>query len=344
MRDVIRNFCLQDELEAAYKLIVAGFGDLQEIDMGNDFYHLPHQSLASGIERLMKCYICLVCEARNGSFPNCQDLKKLGHDLSSLSETICCKYISKNKIPRLKEDYSFLVNDELLKRIIHILSEFGKKARYYNLDVVTGKQKLPINPKEKWEELESSIEDIAPYLGSEATEALQRDYYPRVHSQIIAKLERFIRAIAMQFTLEEHGGRLRQYSSVFTSFRKLRDEELGTTDYRRSVKILRRKKEKWSKRTEEEIQKSAYPTKRIFRDHFNGEWPFRSDQVFIECREILFFIVNIEGYDFALNGAAASRYKFPCPYEAGVAILGKSISPFIEMARNLGKPSADGVK
>lgn len=344
MSDVVKELCLHDELDAAYKLIVAGLGDLQEIDMGNDFYHLPHQSLASGIERLMKCYICLVYEARNGRFPDTRYMKNLGHDLSSLSTTICREYLNKNDIPRLKEDYSFLVNDELLKRIIHILSEFGKFARYYNLDVVTGSQALPINPKDEWEALESSIENVVPYLDTDATEALHRDYYPRVHSQIIAKIERFIRAIAMQFTIGRHGGKLQQYSSTFASFRNLMDEELGTTDYRRSVKILQRKKENWKKRTEEEIRKSVWPTRRISQDQFSGEWPFRSDQVIIECRESLCCIVNIQGYDFALNGEAASRYEYPFPHAAGMAVLGKSVGPFIDMARDLGKRSSEDLK
>ena len=54
--------CLCEELETSCKLIKAGFGSLQEIDMSNDFYHLPHQLMASGFERLMKCYISLVYE------------------------------------------------------------------------------------------------------------------------------------------------------------------------------------------------------------------------------------------------------------------------------------------
>ena len=185
--------------------------------------------------------------------------------------------------------------------------------------------------------MERSIEDVTPYLGLDAIEALHRDYYPRVHSKIIAKIERFIRAIAMQFTLGNHGGKLQHFSEVFSSFRNLMDEKLGTTDYRRSVKILQREQENWTKRTEEEIQKSHWPSEKIPKEQFSGEWPFRSDQVIIECREAFFCIVNIQGYDFALNGAAASRYKYPMPHEAGIAILGKSIVPFIDMALDLGK-------
>ena len=50
-------FCLLEELETSRELLKSGFGHLQEIDMGNTFYYLPHQLMASGLERFMKCYI-----------------------------------------------------------------------------------------------------------------------------------------------------------------------------------------------------------------------------------------------------------------------------------------------
>ena len=43
----------------------------------------------------------------------------------------------------------------------------------------------------------------------------------------------------MQFTLgdhTDHGGRLSQTSPIYSDFRNLRDDQLGTIDYRRSVK------------------------------------------------------------------------------------------------------------
>ena len=332
MSDTFKNVCLLEELGTAYKLIVAGLGDLQEIDAGNDFYHLPHQSLASGLERLMKCYICLVEKARNGSYPDTPKMKSLGHDLVKLSKTIGRDYFAKHNIPVLKDDYSFLNTDKPLESILHILSEFGKFARYYNLDVVTGNEGLRINPNEEWERLEGEIENVTPYLCEGASEALMRDYYPRVHSCIIAKLERFIRAIARQFTLGRHGDKLLEGSHFFSSFRNLENDELGTTDYRRSVKILQKDQKNWVKRTEEELQRTPWPTKTLTRAEFSGDWPFRAERVVIECRECLFCLVNISGYDFALNGAAASHFSFPWPHDAGVAIIGKSVGPFIEMA------------
>lgn len=59
------------------------------------------------------------------------------------------------------------------------------------------------------------------------------------------------------------------------------------------------------------------------------------DEVIVECRDELFCIVNIAGYDFALNGAAKSRFDYPYPHDMGLAILGKSIHPFIAIAFKL---------
>ena len=342
MDESLRTTCLIEELETARNLIKSGFGKLQEIRIDNDFYHLPQLLLASGFERLMKCYICLVYEARHGNYPDTDFLKKLGHDLQKLKQVVAEDYFATNDIPLLCSDLEFLKTNVLLEQIIHTLSEFGKKARYYNLDIITGTQKPLIDPKKEWEALERDIEDPTPYLNTDSTEALFRDYYPHVNSRIIAKLERLFRAIAMQFTLGKYGERLQQLSPTLKDFRNLKNGELGITDYRYSVKLLQQLKAHWSKRTKADVLNSPWPSAIISKDEYGEDWPFRSREVIIERRENIFCIINIEGYDFALNGAAHSRYNFPNPHDAGVAILGKSIGPFIDKAFSLTTISAAG--
>jgi len=340
--DPLKILCLTEELETAFNLIELGFGELQEIRMDNDFYHLPHLLLASGLERLMKCYICLVYEARNGYFPNKKFLQSLGHDLLRLKETITDDYYATNGIPILCEDFEFLTTDDLLERIIHILSEFGQKARYYNLDVVSGAPTPPIDPRSAWDSLESALESPLPYISSHSMEALYRDYYPRVNAKIIAKLERLLRAIALQFTLGRHGGKLLQLSGTIGRFTALKEVDFGTTDYRRSVKYLQQSKDKWSKRSRAEVLSSPWPTKVISRAQYDGDWPFRFDEVILECREGLFCVINIQGYDFALNGTAKGRLGYPFPHDADMAIIGKSVGPFIQMALRLSSSGVAG--
>ncbi len=74
----LKDIHLHNELLTSCKLIEIGFGELQNINLANDFYHLPHQLLSSGFERLMKCHICLGYYEKNNSYPKKHILKKYG--------------------------------------------------------------------------------------------------------------------------------------------------------------------------------------------------------------------------------------------------------------------------
>lgn len=335
--ELARFLCLLEELESSRDLIKSGFGHLQEIDMGNTFYHLPHQLMAGGLERFMKCYVLLIHHGRHGSYPDNDYVKRLGHDLERLLRLICADFYFGTERPWVQRELHFITTDSMLADCIRILSLFGQKARYYNLDVVTDAHNPPIDPKAEWTALESSVEDVAPFLRDQ--EALHHEYYPRVHSRLIGRMERLVRALAMQFTLgghEDRNGTISRLSNVYAEFRNMRDEELGTTDYRRSVHILwDRDKKNWIERSDREIEQGGYPTRVVSKDEFKGEWPFRAERVVVERRNQIFYIVNIEGFAFSLNGAARSRFNIPNPHDAGVAVLGKSVSPFIAMASAL---------
>ena len=281
----------------------------------------------------MKCYISLVYEGQHGSYPDRQYMLSLGHNLEDLLERICADFYGGNARPFVQKEFDFITTDRFLQQCIRILSLFGKKGRYYNLDVVTGSVETAIDPTGEWRELESKVENATPFLKD--SEALHRDYFPRVHSRLIAKMERLVRAIAMQFTIGHHAdrsGRLSQMSVVYRHFRNLLDEQLGTIDYRRSVRIHEQEKEKWIKRSDKTIIGGKWPTRIVTKAEFGVEWPFRIDRVIIECRDNTFCIVNINGHAFALNGAARSRFKIPFPHDAGLAVLGRSIGPFSDMA------------
>ena len=284
MDDPARFQCLLDELITSRELLKSGFGHLQEIDMGNTFYHLPHQLLASGFERLMKCYIAVVRKGRDGTYPDQAAMKSLGHDLENLLDAICTNHYSGTNRPLVRKDLAFIRTDPVLNDCVRILSLFGKMGRYYNLDVVAGADHGAIDPKGKWEALESRVEDPIPYLGD--PERLHRDYYPRVNSALIARMERLIRAIAMQFTLGGHDdrtGEIKRLSVVYQVFRNLRDDQFGTVDYRRSVEILRNDSDKWVTRSDQEIAASHWPSLAVNRAEFGDDWPFRADRVTVEA-------------------------------------------------------------
>ena len=85
-------FALQEEFETAHKLIQLGFGELQNINLSNNFYFLPFQLLSQGFERLFKAYICVAYHTNHTKLPSNQELKQLGHDLIKLFDVIRGKY------------------------------------------------------------------------------------------------------------------------------------------------------------------------------------------------------------------------------------------------------------
>ena len=287
----------------------------------------------------MKCYISLVHKARHGVFPDMAFMKSLGHDLDGLLSVFLTKYYGGLSRPAVKAAHDYVSTDTTLRECVRILSLFGKFGRYYNLDIVAGSNKGPINPKEEWEKLEESIEDPGPYRVE--PERMHTDYYPKVNSVLIGSMERFARAIAWQFTIGDHAdpsGDLLRMSTVVSEFLYLDDRSIGENDYRRSARIIQqqqRRRARWVKRGREEILGDQYPSMIVTKDSFQGDWPFRSDETLLQRRGDLFYIAYIGGYEFALNGAASSRFDIPSPHDAGVAILGKSIGPFIDLCRGL---------
>lgn len=342
--EVIRKISLIEELDTSIKLLKLGFGEYQNLDMVNDFYYLPFQLISSGFERLMKCYICFGHIEKHGTFPEpLLFRRKLGHDLIKLKNHIIENYFQVNS-QALSEDLNYLKTDKDLEKLIGLLSEFGKFARYYNLNVVTGEINPGIDVKGLWKEYETSYV-VSNRLLLEKLKNIesQNEVLNIIAQSIIKKLERFTRALARQFTLGKLGALAQQYSSSVYDFLMLNDSELGNKDYRKNTTRFVQRDYKPHKRTfKDEYNRKRnkdYANKLITKEDFNGEWPFYADQVIIECRQKHWCVVSIDNYDYALNGAAKARYKIEDVYEAGMAILGNSVGLFIDMALKLGEES-----
>lgn len=342
----LKDLYLNDELTSSFKLIKLGFGEFQNLDFTNDFYHLPFQLLSSGLERLMKCYICLGYFEKHEKYPESKFLKKCGgrngHDLIELKNTIISEYFNSNKIPVLITDRQFLKTDNDLEKLIYLLSEFGKYARYHNLDIVTSATKPSIDVENLWKKYEDSIVLDNPILLKKLTDIENKnEVHHFVTQHIIKKLELFVRAISRQFTLGKLGAKALRFSGIYYDFILLRDNKIGTVDYRKNTTRYTQKEKKVHKRTViDNLNRKINPDieyQTITKDDFNGEWPFYHDKVTIECRQKCWCTVEIKGNDYALNGAAVDRYKLEHVFDAGMAIRGISVSKFIEMALDLAK-------
>lgn len=338
--DTLKIFCLIDEIDTSVKLLKLGLGELQNINGVNDFYFLPFQLLSSGIERLLKCMICIGYHQKRAKFPNSRKIKT--HDLLKLKERVLQNYFKKDSPIALKTDFEFLSNDHALEKLLFFLSEFGKYARYRNLDVLTGAKETSIDVKQLWKTYELDLimnyqSSPIDFLDYEKVDEIKR----LVISTMVSSLEKAIRGLSRQFTLGALREKGKQHAGPLFDFLFLMDNDLGNTDYRKSTMRYQAEPKKVHKRSkEDELERKNNPefkSKTIFKHEYEGQWPFFSDEVIIECRQKHWCIITIDSNDYALNGSASRRYKLENVFEAGMAKQGMSVGPFIDMALELGK-------
>ena len=339
----LKYFALYEEFETANKLIKLGFGELQNLNKSDSFYFLPFQLLSQGFERFMKAYICVGFFEQKNQLPDFKYLRDLGHDLDKLLVEIIDKYYTDYKRKQFIIDKEFLTQDKDFAYLLHIISEFGKHARYYNFDVITSSNKPSINTVDLWQTYEN---DLIGKLGISYDKVLNDDSVVRgevfyeLSRHIIIVFEKFVSSISRQIIYGNIGqiGKQLTVSNVF-DFGLLYEKDYGNTDYRKFTTKYMETPKKVHKRTiYDELERKLNPNfkhKKIKKEEFVGDWPFYDDEVIVECRYNHWCIITINGSDYALNGSAKGRYKLENPHDAGMAIMGKSFSEFIRIARDL---------
>jgi hypothetical protein len=65
------------ELESAAKLTDLGVAELHELDLANDYFHLPTQLLSQGVERLPKLTLSMASLSTSGALPSQGQIKKV---------------------------------------------------------------------------------------------------------------------------------------------------------------------------------------------------------------------------------------------------------------------------
>ncbi|PJJ07941.1 hypothetical protein CLU83_1164 [Flavobacterium sp. 1] len=339
--EIIKYFALLEELETSSKLIILGLGELQNLNAVNDFYFLPFQLLSQGFERFMKSYICIAYKNIHDKYPNHNYIKNLGHNLESLLKEILENYYVDFQRSQYKADIKFLKENDDLKELLFIISEFGKKSRYYNFDLITDNKNIPLNTKELWENFENKYLFEDEKLLNKLMDLEQNhEVFDKLNSIIIIAFEKFISALSRQFIFDCLGDKAKGMAvSSFYDFGRLYEKDFGNKDYRQITTRFKQTPKKIHKRTFIDDFNRKYNSKfkslKIHKSDFTGEWPFYVDEVIVECREKHWCIVTIEGFDYALNGSAKGRYKLENPHDAGMAIIGKSTGDFIKIALEL---------
>lgn len=318
------------ELEIDAQLIIRGFQELQSLDAERGVYFLASQSLAQGLERVMKVVLFLSGNIQPGEMK-----RPFGHDLEKLWRRVknsgCCEPVV----------------DEVLDKELIILSKFNQNARYHYLSIMDGVE-IAFNPQEEWEKLEDehmlkgSISFMSLANGDEANKIIQR-----INCCHIIPLEKIVCTLCralVRYQVREIGWSV---PIAFQEFIKYNDYSYGKTDYSAWPKCLEHKDKPykltwldsclnfWSNLMGLRQEK----TQIVYKNEFDGQWPFRDIQevkvIKREYKSDTFYLIVINGHLCALNGKTDDRLHLPTPYKAGYAVVGCSIQQFLDIAMKL---------
>jgi hypothetical protein len=237
MPSTLQNVMIGEELLSAVRLLKTGLRELNRMDGSTDFYHLPILLLASGFERMMKTVICCHHLETAGDYPTRAVFPegRRGHDLVVLLNQITCDCFSDAylaRIPAAKTDITFLRSDHKLSAIVRILSDFGQSARYYNLNVVLGKQDPGPSPDDEWQKLEMEILQEDPSWTLRIGDPKESDSIHRqINMALTIQCEKLARALARLFTIGGLEPQAKQISPHTHHFLFLMDDQLGKTNY-----------------------------------------------------------------------------------------------------------------
>lgn len=144
----MRGFYLEEELIDIKWIFKRAFNELTDIDSENEHYFSILRLLSEGFERLFKISIA-ICYWED--VEKIKDKTSRTHDLEKLLDRIIGGFKKNGNLNNIK-------NDEILKRILAVLSYFAKYGRYFNLDIICGNIKEEDSPKSTWEGIESDIQ------------------------------------------------------------------------------------------------------------------------------------------------------------------------------------------
>lgn len=233
--EIGREMALIEEVQRGFQCVRRGLHEVDRIMPGNNFYDPPIMFLAMGFERILKCTICMHFKHTHGVYPTIKDNPwkfGKGHDLIGLKARITPFVVPFEGTSR-EQDYFILTKHPQVNRLLEILSVYGMKGRYHDLDAVL------LN--EKSEDATRSLDHLQRDLGvsvygqsflSElANIKTQPTAYYKMNNQLKALVELFTRAIARQFIFGSFQSESRRFIADLSPFYELDDDELGNTKY-----------------------------------------------------------------------------------------------------------------
>lgn len=148
-----RNFSIKNRVDFVYlknlidkslKIVHRGIEEINSIDIYNiQDYDFAFLCLAKGFENILKIMVCCKTYETKEDFPTQKELKKFGHNLTTLLGEITPYYelkqnnVKKEDIKIIQNDIEYLKKDKMLNKLIELLSEYNDKGRYFELDFVS---------------------------------------------------------------------------------------------------------------------------------------------------------------------------------------------------------------
>lgn len=239
---------LADETRAVVELSRRGIEEIWQLNGANDFVHLPLQLLAQGFERLLKLTYALAILKQDGQLPEqsvFRGPKGYGHNLVRLTDdlvTVVATQPAYTRRPAVQDDLTFIRADSDLRRVLHLLTTFGSRSRYYAFDLFIDPNSVDTDgdPDREWDLIVADVIRRQPDGAELMTDpSLRHDRHLRVAEHLTGILERFARAITRMWTLGALHDEARRYVGLVNEFLFLRDHDLGSSPLRRRPRQAR---------------------------------------------------------------------------------------------------------
>ena len=226
--DIRQNIAFIQEAETAVTLTLDGIIAINRINAEVIKYHTCLQLVSQGLERLMKLIICIGELEQQGRLSERDEIKKFGHDLLKLADAVVSFAdrigYSKSR-PAVKEDIDFIRGDKQLRELLAILTGFGTRARYYDLDTlldpkVAERPDPSVNFERFMDDIQRRSRDPQAIIGMPD--------YRAAKAELTETLQRFARALCRMFTFGPLGSHGNQVYHAVSPFLHLWDEDLST--------------------------------------------------------------------------------------------------------------------
>jgi len=231
-----RQLGLIEEVRIGFRFVKQGLHEVDQIRPGNDFYHPPILFLSMGLERILKCMICMHHKINHGSYPTHYDKlwpqSNKGHDLVFLKEQVVgfCVELSGQDYT---DDYRLLTTDHRVNGLLKLLSEYGMNSRYFNLNALL-RRPGDSDPMSEYDRFTWQLAHLihgGKLMELLASPANSNEAYVLMNKELKGLVERITRALARQFIHGAIKDEARRFLVDLQPFYQITDTDLGMHSY-----------------------------------------------------------------------------------------------------------------